>query len=137
MHTRFSVAQIEEARQKYPDINLVVHPECTMEVVGAADFVGSTEYIIKVISEAPSGSKWAVGTEVNLVNRIATEQPDKTVFSLDPIVCPCSTMYRIHPAYLSWVLDGLVEGVVVNPITVDEETAEYARVALDRMLSLV
>ena len=136
VHTRFSVAQIEEARQKYPDINIVVHPECTMEVVQAADFVGSTEYIIKVISEAPSGSKWAVGTEVNLVNRVAAEYPDKTVFSLDPVVCPCSTMYRIHPAYLSWVLDGLVEGVVVNPITVDEETAEYARIALDRMLSV-
>jgi quinolinate synthase len=136
VHTRFSVAQIEEARQKYPDINIVVHPECTMEVVQAADFVGSTEYIIKVISEAPSGSKWAVGTEVNLVNRVAAEHPDKTVFSLDPVVCPCSTMYRIHPAYLSWVLDGLVEGVVVNPITVDEETAEYARIALDRMLSV-
>ncbi|MCH7744799.1 MAG: quinolinate synthase NadA [Chloroflexi bacterium] len=137
VHTRFSVAQIDEARQKYPDINIIVHPECTMEVVEAADFVGSTEYIIKMIGEAPSGSKWAVGTEVNLVNREAAEHPDKTVFSLDPIVCPCSTMYRIHPAYLSWVLDGLVEGVVVNPITVDEETAEYARVALDRMLSLV
>ena len=136
VHTRFSVAQIDEARQKYPDINIIVHPECTMEVVEAADFVGSTEYIIKMIGEAPSGSKWAVGTEVNLVNREAAEHPDKTVFSLDPIVCPCSTMYRIHPAYLSWVLDGLVEGVVVNPITVDEETAEYARIALDRMLSV-
>ena len=136
VHTRFSVAQIDEARQKYPDINIIVHPECTMEVVEAADFVGSTEYIIKMIGEAPPGSKWAVGTEVNLVNREAAEHPDKTVFSLDPIVCPCSTMYRIHPAYLSWVLDGLVEGVVVNPITVDEETAEYARIALDRMLSV-
>ncbi len=82
-------------------------------------------------------SVWAVGTEINLVNRIATENPDKTVFCLDPIVCPCSTMYRIHPAYLAWVLEGLVDGQVINRITVDEETAHYARVALERMLSVV
>ena len=137
VHTRFTVPQIEEARQRYPDVNVVVHPECTMEVVQAADFVGSTEYIINAIRNAPPGSKWAVGTEISLVNRAAAEHPDRTVFCLDPVVCPCATMYRIHPAYLSWVLDGLVEGVVVNPIKVDDETAEYARVALDRMLSVV
>ena len=137
VHTRFTVAQIEEARRRYPDVNVVVHPECIMEVVQAADCNGSTEYIRTVIADSPSGSVWAVGTEINHVNRIGAENPDKTVFSLDPVVCPCSTMYRIHPAYLSWVLDGLNEGVVVNQITVDEETASQARVALDRMLSVV
>ena len=137
VHTRFTVGQIEEARRQYPDVNVVVHPECTMEVVEAADCDGSTEYIQRVITEAPAGTTWAVGTEINLVNRIGAENPDKTVFSLDPVVCPCATMYRIHPAYLSWVLDGLNEGVVVNQIRVDEETAAQARVALDRMLSVV
>ena len=137
VHTRFTVAQIEEARRKFPDVNVIVHPECTMEVVQAADLVGSTEFIINTIRDAEPGSVWAVGTEISLVNREAVENPDRTVFCLDPVVCPCSTMYRIHPAYLSWVLDGLLEGVVVNPITVDDETAEFARVALDRMLAVV
>ncbi len=137
VHTRFTVAQIEEARQKYPDVNVIVHPECTMEVVQAADLVGSTEFIINTIRGAEPGSVWAVGTEISLVNREAAENQDRTVFCLDPVVCPCSTMYRIHPAYLSWVLDGLLEGVTVNPITVDDETAEFARVALDRMLAVV
>ena len=137
VHTRFTVDQIEQAREKHPDVNVVVHPECTMEVVEAADMNGSTEYIKKVIEEAPAGSKWAVGTEISLVNRIAAENPDKTVFCLDPVVCPCSTMYRIHPAYLSWVLDGLEEGVTVNEITVPDDVAEHARVALDRMLAVV
>ena len=108
-----------------------------MEVVQAADLVGSTEFIINSIRDAEPGSVWAVGTEISLVNREAADNPDRTVFCLDPVVCPCSTMYRIHPAYLSWVLDGLVEGVVVNPITVDDETAGFARVALDRMLAVV
>ena len=129
--------EIEKARETYPDIHVVVHPECTMEVVNAADSHGSTEYILKTISEAPAGSKFAVGTEVSLVNRIAAENPDKTVFCLDPVVCPCSTMYRIHPAYLSWVLDGLNEGVVVNEITVPDDIAEQAKIALDRMLAIV
>jgi len=137
VHTRFTVDQIEQAREKHPDVNVVVHPECTMEAVEAADMNGSTEYIKKVIEEAPVGSKWAVGTEISLVNRIAAENPDKTVFCLDPVVCPCSTMYRIHPAYLSWVLDGLEEGVTVNEITVPDDVAEHARVALDRMLAVV
>ena len=137
VHTRFSVAQIETARRKYPDVSVVVHPECVMEVVDAADYSGSTEYIIKVIEGAEPGSTWAIGTEISLVNRIAKENPDKTVFCLDSVVCPCSTMYRIHPAYLLWVMDGLNAGVVVNRITVEEETAAEARVALDRMLSVV
>ena len=137
VHTRFSVAQIETARRKHPDVSVVVHPECVMEVVDAADYSGSTEYIIKVIEGAEPGSTWAIGTEISLVNRIAKENPDKTVFCLDSVVCPCSTMYRIHPAYLLWVMDGLNAGVVVNRITVEEETAAEARVALDRMLSVV
>ena len=137
VHTRFTVPQIDEARRRFPQVNVVVHPECTMEVVDAADCNGSTEYIIKTVTEAPPGSVWAIGTEISLVNRIAAENADKTVFCLDSVVCPCSTMYRIHPAYLSWVLDGLTEGVVVNQIQVAGETAQQARVALDRMLSVV
>ncbi len=136
VHTRFKVSQIEEARRRHPDVNVVVHPECFMEVVEAADMDGSTEYIIRVVSEAQAGSVWAVGTEISLVHRLAQENPDKTVFCLDSVVCPCSTMYRIHPAYLSWVLDGLNEGVVVNRIEVDGQTRAEARVALDRMLSV-
>ena len=137
VHTRFTMEQVEEARRRIPGVNVLVHPECTYDVVQAADFNGSTEFITKTIADAPPGSAWAVGTEISLVNRIAQQNPDKTVFCLDAVVCPCSTMYRIHPAYLSWVLDGLNEGVVVNQISVDDDTAEEARVALDRMLSIV
>ncbi len=137
VHTRFTVQQIEQARATYPDVHIVVHPECTMEVVQAADSNGSTEYIKRVVADAASGSVIAVGTEISMVKRLAAENPDKTIFCLDSVVCPCSTMYRIHPAYLSWVLDGLNEGVVVNRITVDEDTAEQARVSLDRMLAVV
>ena len=137
VHTRFSVKQIEEARRRYPDVNVIVHPECVMEVVQAADANGSTETIIKTIEQAESGTTWAVGTEISLVNRIANENPDKTVFCLDSVVCPCSTMYRIHPAYLSWVLDGMEEGVVLNEITVDDGTRRDAKIALDRMLRVV
>jgi quinolinate synthase len=137
VHTRFTVAQIEQARKRYPNVRVVVHPECTMDVVKAADCNGSTEFIKKTIDESPPGSIWAVGTEVSLVNRIGKENPDKTVFCLDPVVCPCSTMYRIHPAYLAWIMEELVEGNVVNQITVDEETKKYAKVALDRMLAVV
>ena len=137
VHTRFTVNQIAAARARYPDIKVIAHPECIMEVVQAADMDGSTEFIRKTITEAPAGSQWAVGTEISLVNRLAKENPDKTVFCLDPIICPCSTMYRIHPAYLYWVLDGLLNGVVVNQITVDEETQRYSRVALERMLQML
>jgi quinolinate synthase len=136
VHERFTVAQIEQARAEYPDITVIVHPECHREVVAAADLDGSTEFIIKAIEEAPPGSKWAVGTEINLVRRLADEHPDKLIFCLDPIVCPCSTMYRIHPAYLCWVLENLVEGRIVNQISVDEHTRHWARVALQRMLDI-
>ncbi|MBF8268207.1 MAG: Quinolinate synthase, partial [Dehalococcoidia bacterium] len=108
VHTRFTVAQIQKARAAHPDVNVVVHPECVMEVVQAADCDGSTEFIIRKVSESPPGSKWAVGTEISLVNRLARENPNKLVFCLDSVVCPCSTMYRIHPAYLLWVLEGLL-----------------------------
>ena len=134
-HQRFSVEQIEEARERFPGVRVVVHPECSHEVVAAADLNGSTEYIIKVVEQSPAGTTWAIGTEVNLVKRLAQEHPDKTIFCLDPIVCPCSTMYRIHPAYLAWTLEELVEGHVINEVTVDEETSRWAKVALERMLA--
>ncbi len=137
VHTRFTTEQIEEARRRVPGVNVLVHPECTLDVVQAADMNGSTEFITHTIADAEPGSAWAIGTEISLVNRVAQQNPDKNVFCLDSVVCPCSTMYRIHPAYLSWVLDGLNEGVVVNRISVDERTADEARVALDRMLSIV
>jgi quinolinate synthase len=135
-HQRFTVQQIEKARQEHPGVNVIVHPECRWEVVQAADQNGSTEKIVKAISEAPAGTTWAVGTEINLVNRLAQQNPDKTVFCLDPVVCPCSTMYRIHPAYIAWVLESLLQGVVVNEVKVDAETRKWSLVALERMLAL-
>ena len=136
VHTRFTVKQIDAARDRYPDVTVLVHPECPMETVQAADLVGSTEFIRKAINEAPAGSKWAVGTEVSLVNRLALENPDKTIFCLDPVICPCSTMYRIHPAYVLWVLEGLIDGQVINQITVPDDIRKDAQVALERMLAL-
>ena len=136
VHTRFTVKQIDAARDRYPDVTVLVHPECPMETVQAADLVGSTEFIRKAINEAPAGSKWAVGTEVSLVNRLALENPDKTIFCLDPVICPCSTMYRIHPAYVLWVLEGLMDGQVINQITVPDDIRKDAQVALERMLAL-
>lgn len=136
VHMRFTVEQIRQARERHPGINVVVHPECRREVVQAADFNGSTEFIADKLTKAPSDSKWAVGTEINLVNRLAKESPDKLIYCLDPVVCPCSTMYRIHPAYLAWILEGLLEGKVINQIIVDDETASWAKVALERMLSI-
>ncbi len=136
VHARFTVDQIREARERYPDIRVIVHPECEREVVDAADDFGSTEKIVKVVNEAPAGTKFAIGTEINLVNRLAREHPDKLIYCLDPVVCPCSTMYRIHPAYLRWVLDNLLDGRVVNEIIVPDAIKHWARVALDRMLAL-
>ena len=136
VHTRFTTDQIARARQEYPDVHVIVHPECMLESVQEADYVGSTELIVKMVSESAPGSVWAIGTEINLVSRLAHENPDKTVFCLDPIVCPCSTMYRIHPAYLLWVTDELLAGRVPNQVSVAPETAHYAKVALDKMLSL-
>ncbi len=135
-HQRFTVQQIEKARKEHPGVNVIVHPECRWEVVQAAGQNGSTEKIIKTVSDAPKGSTWAIGTEINLVNRLAQQNPDKTVFCLDPVVCPCSTMYRIHPAYIAWVLEGLVHGHVLNQVKVDAATRKWSLVALERMLAL-
>ena len=136
VHARFSVEQIAAARAADPQVNVIVHPECRLEVVQAADIYGSTEKIIDVIRDAPAGTSWAVGTEINLCQRLDKELPDKKVFSLDPIVCPCSTMYRVHPAYVLWTMEHLAAGNVVNRITVDDDTRREALVALDRMLSV-
>ncbi len=136
-HQRFSVEQIEKARAEHPDVRVIVHPECRWETVQAADDNGSTEKIIRVVSESAPGSTWAVGTEINLVNRLAQQNPDKTVFCLDPVVCPCSTMYRIHPAYIAWTLESLIAGHPVNEVRVDAATRKWALVALERMLALV
>src|SRR5579883_3522857 len=135
-HMRFNLQQIEKARAQYPGIKILVHPECRQEVVAAADLYGSTEYIIEQIEKAPAGSQWAVATEINLVHRLAQEHPDQLIFCLDPVVCPCSTMYRIHPAYLAWVLEALLNDEILNQVTVDEQTARWARIALERMLAL-
>ena len=128
--------QIEDARREDPDVNVVVHPECVRDVVDAADFNGSTEFIRKTIEGAPSGTSWGIGTEINLVNRLRDENPDKRVFCLDPVVCPCATMYRIHPAYVLWVLEGIMAGVGINVVQVDFETKRHALVALERMLEV-
>jgi quinolinate synthase len=135
VHGRFTVRQVEQARREYPGVQVIVHPECTMDVVEAADQNGSTEYILEAVNRGKPGDIYAIGTEINMVNRLAMNHPEMTIFCLDPVVCPCSTMYRIHPSYLAWVLDNLVEGRVVNQIKVPDRVAEGARLALDRMLA--
>ena len=136
VHGRFRAWHVDQVRKEVPGIKVLVHPECVREVVEKADLDGSTEFIIKTLERAEPGSKWAIGTEVNLVNRLAAEHPDKHVRLLAPDLCMCATMYRIAPQNLAWALESLVEGVVVNQITVPEETARLARVALDRMLAI-
>ncbi|MEY2722800.1 MAG: quinolinate synthase NadA [Actinobacteria bacterium] len=136
VHGRFSVANVTEVRDRIPGVKVLVHPECQHEVVKGADVVGSTEMIIKTVKEAPSGSSWAVGTELNLVKRLAAENPDKQVYFLDKTVCYCSTMNRIDLPHLVWALESVVAGKVVNEIKVDERVAHHARVALERMLAL-
>ncbi|KQQ80427.1 quinolinate synthase NadA [Arthrobacter sp. Leaf137] len=135
VHKRFSVAQIEQARAEHPGVQVIVHPECPMEVVDAADSAGSTDFIKKAIAAATKPTTFAIGTEINMVNRLAAEYPQHTIFCLDPVICPCSTMYRIHPGYLAWVLEELVAGRVVNRITVDDAVQDNARTALERMLA--
>ncbi|MCR2824445.1 quinolinate synthase NadA [Microbacterium sp. zg.Y909] len=135
VHRRFTVEQIDKARAEHPGVRVIVHPECPMPVVDAADEAGSTDYIRKAIQAAPGPTTFAVGTEINLVRRLAAEHPQHEIFCLDPVVCPCSTMYRIHPGYLAWVLESLVAGTVVNRITVPQDVADPARVALERMLA--
>ncbi len=137
VHRRFTVDQVAQARAQFPDVHVVVHPECPLPVVEAADSAGSTDFIVKAIEAAPAGSTFAIGTEINLVQRLAAQYPQHTIFCLDPVICPCSTMYRIHPGYLAWVLESLLAGAVVNRITVADEVADPARVALERMLSVV
>ncbi|ROO83816.1 quinolinate synthetase [Actinocorallia herbida] len=136
VHGRFSKAAVDEVRERVPGVNVLVHPECRHEVVNAADLVGSTEYIIKALDAAEPGSSWAIGTELNLVKRLANAHPDKNVMFLDKAVCFCSTMNRIDLPHLVWALESLVRGEVPNQITVDAETAHYAKVALDQMLAL-
>ncbi|MFV2111007.1 quinolinate synthase NadA [Micromonospora sp. LOL_025] len=136
VHGRFTLDSVNDVRERVPGVNVLVHPECRHEVVNAADFVGSTEYIIKAIEAAPAGSAWAVGTELNLVRRLALAHPDKQVMFLDKAVCYCSTMNRIDLPHLVWALEELVAGRLVNQITVDPDTAHHARVALEKMLAL-
>jgi len=135
VHRRFSVDQIEKARAEHPGVRVIVHPECPMEVVDAADESGSTDYIRKAIEAATEPTTFAIGTEVNLVQRLAAQHPQHEIFCLDPVVCPCSTMYRIHPGYLAWVLEALVRGEVLNRIAVPDDVADPARAALERMLA--
>jgi quinolinate synthase len=136
VHGRFTPDCVDEVRERVPGVNVIVHPECQYSVVDKADVVGSTEKIIATINAAPAGSAWAVGTELNLVKRLALANPDKQVVFLDRTVCYCSTMNRIDLPHLVWALESLVAGTVVNTITVDPDTAHWARVALDRMLAL-
>jgi quinolinate synthase len=136
VHGRFRAWHVEQVRREVPGIKVLVHPECVREVVEQSDLAGSTEFIIKTIEAAPPGSAWAVGTEVNLVNRLVKQHPDKHIRLLAPDLCMCATMYRIAPQNLAWALESLVAGRVVNQITVPEETARLARVALDRMLAI-
>jgi quinolinate synthase len=136
VHGRFRSWHVDLVRKQVPDIKVLVHPECEYEVVQKSDLNGSTEFIIKTLDEAPAGSKWAVATEVNLVNRLINKHKDKYIQLLSPDLCMCATMYRIAPQNLAWALESLVAGEVINQIVVPEETAKWARVALDRMLAI-
>src|SRR5215212_2723406 len=136
VHGRFREWHVEQVRREVPGIKVLVHPECTYEVVQQSDLNGSTEFIIKTLEAAPSGSQWAIGTEVNLVNRLIKRFPDKHIQLLSPDLCMCATMYRIAPQNLAWALESLVAGEIINQISVPEETARWARIALDRMLAI-
>jgi quinolinate synthase len=136
VHQRFKAEQIERLREEYPEAVVVVHPECPRETVDAADANGSTNFIREFVAKQPAGSVIGVGTEINLVQRLDKEYPDRTVICLDPSICPCSTMYMIHPVYLCDVLEALVDGEMKNVIEVDENTTAQAKLALDRMLAI-
>jgi quinolinate synthase len=136
VHTKFQIRHVEERRAEDPAVKILVHPEVPHEVVATADAVGSTEFIIRTLREAPEGSRWAVGTEYHLVNRLAHQMTDKRIVLLSKDFCLCATMYRISPQNLCWALESLVGGEVVNPVRVPRETKEWARVALDRMLQV-
>lgn len=136
VHQMFQAAHVDKFRRTYPDIKVIVHPECHEDVVNRADLVGSTEFIIQTVSQAPAGTTWAVGTELNLVNRLKQEQQDKHVFFLSPMVCQCATMFRIDAAHLCWTMENLAQGHVVNQITVPDDEKILARIALERMMAL-
>jgi quinolinate synthase len=136
VHQRFRPTHVEAARAEHPDVEVIVHPECAHDVVVLADRVGSTERIQEWVRAAAPGSTLAIGTEIHMVQRLAREHADKTIFSLDPLICPCATMFRIDAPHLAWTLENLVAGTVVNQIVVDPETSEWAKVALERMLSI-
>jgi quinolinate synthase len=136
VHGRFTVKNIDDVRLKLSGVKVLVHPECQHDVVSNADVVGSTEMIIKTVSDSPAGSKWAIGTELNLVQRLAHENPDKQIVFLDKTVCYCSTMNRIDLPHLVWAMESLVSGRLINQIKVEDEVAKYAKVALDQMLAL-
>lgn len=134
VHQMFRPEHVAQFRQKIPGIKILVHPECPHEVNDIADYSGSTSTILKTVAQSPAGTKWAIGTELHLVNRIKKENPEQEVHFLSPVVCMCATMYRIDLAHLAWVIENLLEGVVVNEIVVDEETSQYSLIALERML---
>jgi len=136
VHGRFSIDSVNEIRSRVPGVHVLVHPECTHDVVKSADFVGSTEKIIQIVQASPAGSKWAIGTELNLVQRISQANPDKEIYFLDKDVCYCSTMNRIDLPHLVWAMESLVAGTVVNQIRVAPEVAKYSKLALERMLAL-
>jgi quinolinate synthase len=137
VHVRFTVKQIEAVRAEYPGVRDIVHPEVPFDVLQAADDSGSTEYILSQVRSSAPGSTWAVGTEVHLVHRLAEEvAPEKNVISLDQVGCLCSTMFRVSPNHLLWILEGLVDGEVYNRVTVPDDQKKWARIALDRMLSI-
>ncbi|MEX2368503.1 MAG: quinolinate synthase NadA, partial [Balneolaceae bacterium] len=136
VHEKFNIQHVEHLRKKDPEINILVHPECTYDVVQAADYSGSTSFIIRTIENAPKGSKWAIGTEMNLVNRLIQENQDKKIVSLNPFLCACMTMNRIDLPHLLWSLEKLEQGEIVNQIKVPDEIRKYAVLALNRMLEL-
>ena len=136
VHLMFQPQHVDLFRRQHQDLKVIVHPECMMEVVDKSDYVGSTEYIIRTVSNAASGTKWAVGTELNLVNRLKDNNPDKQIYFLSPMVCMCSTMFRIDAQHLLWSLENLEAGKVVNQVIVPEEDKHWAKIALERMLNL-
>ena len=136
VHEEYLPESVDQVRKNFSNVEILVHPECSHEVVELADLVGSTEYIIKAVNESASDSKWAIGTEINLVNRLGKQHPERLIMSLEPMVCVCTTMYRIDPPHLLWVLENLLEGEVVNHITVPVDIADNARLALNRMLAI-
>jgi len=136
VHGRFKAWHVDKVRERVPGVQVLVHPECTREVVELSDLNGSTSYIINTVEQAPAGSKWAIGTEVNLVNRLQDRFPDKEIRLLAPDLCMCATMYRIAPQNLAWAMENLVDGNIVNEIKVDDETKHYANIALSRMIEL-